>query len=276
MLDLPRGARWGLLILATGAVGWQVFKHWFSRLRPYDGLTWASRVEQVSPISIRFFAQLRSTRPVLARRRLVHQELFGVVKAQALDAVSSIDFCKTINYRELRSLVKWSGFALVGFFVLFLFVGDSMTLAAKRYLGANLSYPTATGWWEFQETKHWPKGADFPVGPGRGTSPCAGVHSPANLGVRTVAKDRVVSAINQENFYTLMNNLESSFQYFVEIGDAVSHRPEDPCEVTVVAPPKVVGQELSVSPPRYTGLKPFVVDNLAGAPFRTDRSSNGL
>ena len=49
MLDLPRGARWGLLILATGAVGWQVFKHWFSRLRPYDGLTWASRVEQVFP-----------------------------------------------------------------------------------------------------------------------------------------------------------------------------------------------------------------------------------
>ena len=193
------------------------------------------------------------------------QELFGVVKAQALDAVSSIDFCKTINYRELRSLVKWAGFALVGFFVLFLFVGDSMTLAAKRYLGANLSYPTATRLVGIRETKLWPKAPIFPCRSGqrdkslrRGSFTCE-PRSP-NHGERSSCR-----ANQSGEFLHLMNNLESSFQYFVEIGDAVSHRPEDPCEVTVVAPPKVVGQELSVSPPRYTGLKPFVVDNLAGA-----------
>ena len=264
MLDLPRGARWGLLILATGAMGWQVFKHWFSRLRPYDGLTWASRVEQVFPhlnsLLLNYVQLVRSSPAATGS-----QELFGVVKAQALDAVSSIDFCKTIDYRELRSLVKWAGFALVGFFVLFLFVGDSMTLAAKRYLGANLSYPTATRLVGIPGNQTLAEGADFSLSVrAEGQVPAQGF---IHLRISESEPWRKIELSRNQSgeFLHLMNNLESSFQYFVEIGDAVSHRPEDPCEVTVVAPPKVVGQELSVSPPRYTGLKPFVVDNLAGA-----------
>ena len=70
--SICRVERDGIADSATGAVGWQVFKHWFSRLRPYDGLTWASRVEQVFPISIRFCSTtFNSSGP--RRRRLVRK-----------------------------------------------------------------------------------------------------------------------------------------------------------------------------------------------------------
>ena len=49
MLLLPLQARFGLLALAVGVCVWKIYNLWFSRLQPYDGLVWASRVEQIFP-----------------------------------------------------------------------------------------------------------------------------------------------------------------------------------------------------------------------------------
>ncbi len=263
MLDLPRGARWGLLLLAIGVLSWQLFKRWFCRLRPYDGLIWASRVEQAYPkLNSLLLNYVQLVRPSPAATG--SQELFGVVKSQALDAAKPLDFCETVDLSELRSLFKWVVLSLVGFIIMFFFMGDSMTLAAKRYLGSNLAYPTETRLVGIPKSQTIAEGSDFSLAVrAEGQVPLKGFIQ--LRGSESEPWRKIELSRNQSgDFVHLMNNVESSFEYFLEIGDAVSHRRDEPGVITVVVPPRVVGQELSVTPPKYTGLKPYLVDDLAG------------
>ena len=77
------------------------------------------------------------------------KELYRVVKTQALDAAKSLDFQKTVDFRELRSLMNWVLIALVGFSAMLWLFGDSMKLAAQRYLGANLLIQPQLAWYQF-------------------------------------------------------------------------------------------------------------------------------
>ena len=63
------------------------------------------------------------------------------------------------------------------------------------------------------------------------------------------------------NFPYSMNNVDESFEYFFEIGDAFLHSMENP-EQKVVSPPRVIHQELTVTPPKYTDYNPHL-ENLA-------------
>ena len=262
IFDLPREARWGLLALAIGVFIWQICKQWFMRLKPYKGLVWAGRVEQAYPelnSLLVNYVQLTQSTPAATGS----QELFAVVKSQALDAAKPLDFSRTVDFQEVRSLLKWVTLALVAFSAMVWLFGDSMKLAAQRYLGANIPYPTATQIVDIPADQMVPEGTDLSLAVrAAGQIPPTGfVH------IRSQSSEswRKVELNNEKpgDFLYTIQNVEESFEYFFEIGDAVSHSREDPGIVTVVAPPRVVSQELSVKPPKYTGLKPYNLESLA-------------
>lgn len=262
MLDLPREARWGLLALASGVFIWRVSTRWFFRLRRYDGLAWASRVEQAFPglnsLLVNYVELVRSNPAATGS-----EELFGVVKTQALEAAKPLDFGKTVDFREPRSLMKWVILALAGFAGMYWFFSDLMKLAAHRYLGANIPYPTATQLVGIPKGQNIAEGADILLAvQAEGQIPAKGFIHVRSEGSESWRKIEIPRNGAAEFAYS-MGNMEEGFAFFFEIGDAVSHTQEKPGIVTVVSPPRVVSQELSVTPPNYTGLEPFTTENLA-------------
>ena len=262
MLLLPLQARFGLLALTVGVCVWKIYNLWFSRLQPYDGLVWASRVEQIFPglnsLLVNYVELVRSSPAAIGSK-----ELYRVVKTHALDAAKSLDFQKTVDFRELRSLMKWVLIALVGFSAMLWLFGDSMKLAAQRYLGANLPYPTATRLVSIPQEKTIAEGSDLILTvQAEGQVPVQGFIHLRSQGSESWRKIELLRE-DPRNFPYSMNNVDESFEYFFEIGDAFSHSMENPGIVTVVSPPRVIHQELTVIPPKYTGLQPYTLENLA-------------
>jgi hypothetical protein len=264
MLDLPRVGRWSFLLLALAMFAWQGAKRWFFRLKPFDELNCAGRVEKHFPqfgSLLINYVQIASSVPKASGS----DELLGLVKRQAIQASQSIDFGQTVDFNDLKASLKLTFFSITVFLLSAIFFGNSMSVAMKRYLGWNLPYPTETILIDIPDHRTVAKGTKLTLAIGaKGKVPDNG-----SLYLRSDRNEpwrQIIIPINENgSFAYSINKVEQSFAYFFEIGDATSHPRREPAEVTVVSAPIVIAQRLAVSPPPYTALPSYETKSLSSA-----------
>ncbi len=263
MLDLPRLARWGLLLAAIAVFVWQLRKRWFTRLRPYDGLTWASRVETTFPqlnSLLVSFVQLSQPSPAATGS----EELFSMVKNQALQESKPLDFSQSVDFRDLRPIIKWAVISVLVLLLVGFLMTSSLWVAGQRYLGIDIPYPTATELANIPSDQTIAEGSSISLQvDAQGKVPKSGA-----IWVRSEPSEQwrridVPQSDEPGVFRYEVASASESFEYRFEIGDASSHTKRAPGKITVVSPPKVVGETLLVTPPEYTGLQPYSADSLA-------------
>ena len=262
ILDLPRLGRWSFLLIALVLIGWQFFKRWFSQLEPFDILKCASQVEkhfpQLGSLLINY-VQINSPIPQASGS----QELLGLVKGQAVKVSESIDFGKTVDFKDLSNQIKLTVTSVAVLLTCLLIFGDSMSVAVKRYLGFNLTYPTDTILYEVPDDMIVAQGTKLSLSvKAKGQVPENGV-----LHIRDAGSEswRQISLPrdDKKGFVFSINKTEESFDYYFEVGDAFSHSQREPGLVTVVLPPEIIKQTLQVIPPKYTGLASYEANNLS-------------
>ena len=262
ILDLPRLGRWSFLLIALVLIGWQFFKRWFSQLEPFNLLKCASQVEKYYPqlgSLLINYVQINSPIPQASGS----QELLGLVKGQAVKVSESIDFGKTVDFKDLSNQIKLTVTSVAVLLTCLLIFGDSMSVAVKRYLGFNLPYPTDTILYEVPDDMIVAQGTKFSLSvKAKGQVPENGV-----LHIRDVGSEswRQISLPrdDKKGFVFSINKTEESFDYYFEVGDAFSHSQREPGLVTVVSPPEIIKQTLQVIPPKYTGLASYDANNLS-------------
>ena len=262
ILDLPRLGRWSFLLIALVLIGWQFFKRWFSQLEPFNLLKCASQVEKYYPqlgSLLINYVQINSPIPQASGS----QELLGLVKGQAVKVSESIDFGKTVDFKDLSNQIKLTVTSVAVLLTCLLIFGDSMSVAVKRYLGFNLPYPTDTILYEVPDDMIVAQGTKFSLSvKAKGQVPENGV-----LHIRDAGSEswRQISLPRDEKkgFEFSINKTEESFDYYFEVGDAFSHSQREPGLVTVVSPPEIIKQTLQVIPPKYTGLASYEANNLS-------------
>ena len=262
ILDLPRLGRWSFLLIALVLIGWQFFKRWFSQLEPFNLLKCASQVEKYYPqlgSLLINYVQINSPIPQASGS----QELLGLVKGQAVKVSESIDFGKTVDFKDLSNQIKLTVTSVAVLLTCLLIFGDSMSVAVKRYLGFNLPYPTDTILYEVPDDMIVAQGTKFSLSvKAKGQVPENGV-----LHIRDAGSEswRQISLPrdDKKGFVFSINKTEESFDYYFEVGDAFSHSQREPGLVTVVSPPEIIKQTLQVTPPKYTGLASFEANNLS-------------
>ena len=262
ILDLPRLGRWSFLLIALVLIGWQFFKRWFSQLEPFNLLKCASQVEkhfpQLGSLLINY-VQINSPIPQASGS----QELLGLVKGQAVKVSESIDFGKTVDFKDLSNQIKLTATSVAVLLTCLLIFGDSMSVAVKRYLGFNLTYPTDTILYEVPDDMIVAQGTKLSLSvKAKGQVPENGV-----LHIRDAGSEswRQISLPrdDKKGFVFSINKTEESFDYYFEVGDAFSHSQREPGLVTVVLPPEIIKQTLQVIPPKYTGLASYEANNLS-------------
>ena len=262
ILDLPRLGRWSFLLIALVLIGWQFFKRWFSQLEPFNLLKCASQVEkhypQLGSLLINY-VQINSPIPQASGS----QELLGLVKGQAVKVSESIDFGKTVDFKDLSNQIKLTVTSVAVLLTCLLIFGDSMSVAVKRYLGFNLPYPTDTILYEVPDDMIVAQGTKLSLSVNaKGQVPENGV-----LHIRGAGSEswRQISLPrdDKKGFVFSINKTEESFDYYFEVGDAFSHSQREPGLVTVVSPPEIIKQTLQVIPPKYTGLASYEANNLS-------------
>ena len=262
ILDLPRLGRWSFLLIALVLIGWQFFKRWFSQLEPFNLLKCASQVEkhypQLGSLLINY-VQINSPIPQASGS----QELLGLVKGQAVKVSESIDFGKTVDFKDLSNQIKLTVTSVAVLLTCLLIFGDSMSVAVKRYLGFNLPYPTDTILYEVPDDMIVAQGTKLSLSVNaKGQVPENGV-----LHIRDAGSEswRQISLPrdDKKGFEFSINKTEESFDYYFEVGDAFSHSQREPGLVTVVSPPEIIKQTLQVIPPKYTGLASYEANNLS-------------
>ena len=262
ILDLPRLGRWSFLLIALVLIGWQFFKRWFSQLEPFNLLKCASQVEkhypQLGSLLINY-VQINSPIPQASGS----QELLGLVKGQAVKVSESIDFGKTVDFKDLSNQIKLTVTSVAVLLTCLLIFGDSMSVAVKRYFGFNLQYPTDTILYEVPDDMIVAQGTKFSLSvKAKGQVPENGV-----LHIRDAGSEswRQISLPrdDKKGFVFSINKTEESFDYYFEVGDAFSHSQREPGLVTVVSPPEIIKQTLQVIPPKYTGLASYEANNLS-------------
>ena len=262
ILDLPRLGRWSFLLIALVLIGWQFFKRWFSQLEPFNILKCASQVEkhfpQLGSLLINY-VQINSPIPQASGS----QELLGLVKGQAVKVSESIDFGKTVDFKDLSNQIKLTATSVAVLLTCLLIFGDSMSVAVKRYLGFNLTYPTDTILYEVPDDMIVAQGTKLSLSvKAKGQVPENGV-----LHIRDAGSEswRQISLPrdDKKGFVFSINKTEESFDYYFEVGDAFSHSQREPGLVTVVSPPEIIKQTLQVIPPKYTGLASYEANNLS-------------
>ena len=262
ILDLPRLGRWSFLLIALVLIGWQFFKRWFSQLEPFNILKCASQVEkhfpQLGSLLINY-VQINSPIPQASGS----QELLGLVKGQAVKVSESIDFGKTVDFKDLSNQIKLTVTSVAVLLTCLLIFGDSMSVAVKRYFGFNLQYPTDTILYEVPDDMIVAQGTKFSLSvKAKGQVPENGV-----LHIRDAGSEswRQISLPrdDKKGFVFSINKTEESFDYYFEVGDAFSHSQREPGLVTVVSPPEIIKQTLQVIPPKYTGLASYGANNLS-------------
>jgi hypothetical protein len=262
ILDLPRLGRWSFLLIALVLIGWQFFKRWFSQLEPFNILKCASQVEkhfpQLGSLLINY-VQINSPIPQASGS----QELLGLVKGQAVKVSESIDFGKTVDFKDLSNQIKLTVTSVAVLLTCLLIFGDSMSVAVKRYFGFNLPYPTDTILYEVPDDMIVAQGTKFSLSvKAKGQVPENGV-----LHIRDAGSEswRQISLPrdDKKGFVFSINKTEESFDYYFEVGDAFSHSQREPGLVTVVSPPEIIKQTLQVIPPKYTGLASYGANNLS-------------
>lgn len=262
ILDLPRLGRWSFLLIALVLIGWQFFKRWFSQLEPFNLLKCAGQVEKYYPqlgSLLINYVQINSPIPQASGS----QELLGLVKGQAVKVSESIDFGKTVDFKDLSNQIKLTVTSVAVLLTCLLIFGDSMSVAVKRYLGFNLPYPTDTILYEVPDDMIVAQGTKFSLSvKAKGQVPENGV-----LHIRDAGSEswRQISLPrdDKEGFVFSINKTEESFDYYFEVGDAFSHSQREPGLVTVVSPPEIIKQTLQVIPPKYTGLASYEANNLS-------------
>ena len=262
ILDLPRLGRWSFLLIALVLIGWQFFKRWFSQLEPFNLLKCASQVEKYYPqlgSLLINYVQINSPIPQASGS----QELLGLVKGQAVKVSESIDFGKTVDFKDLSNQIKLTVTSVAVLLTCLLIFGDSMSVAVKRYLGFNLPYPTDTILYEVPDDMIVAQGTKFSLSvKAKGQVPENGV-----LHIRDAGSEswRQISLPrdDKKGFVFSINKTEESFDYYFEVGDAFSHSQREPGLVTVVSPPEIIKQTLQVIPPKYTGLASYEANNLS-------------
>ena len=262
ILDLPRLGRWSFLLIALVLIGWQFFKRWFSQLEPFNLLKCASQVEKYYPqlgSLLINYVQINSPIPQASGS----QELLGLVKGQAVKVSESIDFGKTVDFKDLSNQIKLTVTSVAVLLTCLLIFGDSMSVAVKRYLGFNLPYPTDTILYEVPDDMIVAQGTKLSLSvKAKGQVPENGV-----LHIRDAGSEswRQISLPrdDKKGFVFSINKTEESFDYYFEVGDAFSHSQREPGLVTVVSPPEIIKQTLQVIPPKYTGLASYEANNLS-------------
>ena len=262
ILDLPRLGRWSFLLIALVLIGWQFFKRWFSQLEPFNLLKCASQVEKYYPqlgSLLINYVQINSPIPQASGS----QELLGLVKGQAVKVSESIDFGKTVDFKDLSNQIKLTVTSVAVLLTCLLIFGDSMSVAVKRYLGFNLPYPTDTILYEVPDDMIVAQGTKLSLSvKAKGQVPENGV-----LHIRDAGSEswRQISLPrdDKKGFVFSINKTEESFNYYFEVGDAFSHPHREPGLVTVVSPPEIIKQTLQVIPPKYTGLASYEANNLS-------------
>ena len=262
ILDLPRLGRWSFLLIALVLIGWQFFKRWFSQLEPFNLLKCASQVEKYYPqlgSLLINYVQINSPIPQASGS----QELLGLVKGQAVKVSESIDFGKTVDFKDLSNQIKLTATSVAVLLTCLLIFGDSMSVAVKRYLGFNLTYPTDTILYEVPDDMIVAQGTKLSLSvKAKGQVPENGV-----LHIRDAGSEswRQISLPrdDKKGFVFSINKTEESFDYYFEVGDAFSHSQREPGLVTVVSPPEIIKQTLQVIPPKYTGLASYDANNLS-------------
>ncbi len=262
ILDLPRLGRWSFLLIALVLIGWQFFKRWFSQLEPFNLLKCASQVEKYYPqlgSLLINYVQINSPIPQASGS----QELLGLVKGQAVKVSESIDFGKTVDFKDLSNQIKLTVTSVAVLLTCLLIFGDSMSVAVKRYLGFNLPYPTDTILYEVPDDMIVAQGTKLSLSVNaKGQVPENGV-----LHIRDAGSEswRQISLPrdDKKGFVFSINKTEESFDYYFEVGDAFSHSQREPGLVTVVSPPEIIKQTLQVIPPKYTGLASYEANNLS-------------
>ena len=262
ILDLPRLGRWSFLLIALVLIGWQFFKRWFSQLEPFNLLKCASQVEKYYPqlgSLLINYVQINSPIPQASGS----QELLGLVKGQAVKVSESIDFGKTVDFKDLSNQIKLTVTSVAVLLTCLLIFGDSMSVAVKRYLGFNLPYPTDTILYEVPDDMIVAQGTKLSLSVNaKGQVPENGV-----LHIRDAGSEswRQISLPrdDKKGFVFSINKTEESFDYYFEVGDAFSHSQREPGLVTVVSPPEIIKQTLQVTPPKYTGLASYEANNLS-------------
>ena len=262
ILDLPRLGRWSFLLIALVLIGWQFFKRWFSQLEPFNLLKCASQVEKYYPqlgSLLINYVQINSPIPQASGS----QELLGLVKGQAVKVSESIDFGKTVDFKDLSNQIKLTVTSVAVLLTCLLIFGDSMSVAVKRYLGFNLTYPTDTILYEVPDDMIVAQGTKLSLSvKAKGQVPENGV-----LHIRDAGSEswRQISLPrdDKKGFVFSINKTEESFDYYFEVGDAFSHSQREPGLVTVVLPPEIIKQTLQVIPPKYTGLASYEANNLS-------------
>ena len=262
ILDLPRLGRWSFLLIALVLIGWQFFKRWFSQLEPFNLLKCAGQVEKYYPqlgSLLINYVQINSPIPQASGS----QELLGLVKGQAVKVSESIDFGKTVDFKDLSNQIKLTVTSVAVLLTCLLIFGDSMSVAVKRYLGFNLPYPTDTILYEVPDDMIVAQGTKLSLSvKAKGQVPENGV-----LHIRDAGSEswRQISLPrdDKKGFVFSINKTEESFDYYFEVGDAFSHSQREPGLVTVVSPPEIIKQTLQVIPPKYTGLASYEANNLS-------------
>ena len=262
ILDLPRLGRWLFLLIALVLIGWQFFRRWFSQLEPFNLLKCASQVEKHFPqLGSLLINYVQINSPFLQASG--SQELLGLVKGQAVKASESIDFGKTVDFKDLGNQIKLTVTSVAVLSTCLLIFGDSMSVSVKRYLGFNLTYPTDTILYEVPDDMIVAQGTKLSLSvKAKGQVPENGV-----LHIRDAGSEswRQISLPRDEKkgFEFSINKTEESFDYYFEVGDTFSHSQREPGLVTVVSPPEIIKQTLQVIPPKYTGLASYEANNLS-------------
>ena len=255
-LVLPGWGRIALLAANAAVLGWIMVRRWALRLRRFNVVRTALQVERQYPqlrSLLVSYVQLGETAAAGASPWLI-----GAMRRQAVELTGRLDFRQIARLVQLRrtaaicagalAVVMAGGVILPGFYsVLF------QRLASPS---SSAGYPTRT---RITSTP-----GDLVV---RGGDPivltarAAGlVPAQATLEITNGrgSRERLVVAGSRDEFTHRVPVASRSFAYRFRIGDAATA----PATVTVVPPPAIADQKVSLRYPACTGMKPTTVEVL--------------
>ncbi len=252
LFDLAGPLRFVLLLANLAVIGWVCWRQWLAHLRRYDATRVSLQVERLHPDLNNLlvsYVQLDGG----AKAAHGSPQMIQVVRAQALNAATVLDFSGIVNFLRLRTLLIVASSVLFLFLASSVVAGEYYAILMGRMLNpfSALAYPTRTRIEEViapVAVKHGDK-VELSARV-RGEIPDQGaLHVKfANASWEEIQLARDVTPTFTQRF----PKVAQSFTFYFRIGDARSQRKE----VKVVPSPRLTSVNVKLKYPSYIGQAP--------------------
>jgi hypothetical protein len=261
LFDLPSWARVLLLLANLAALSWIGYRYWWRYLRGFDPRRVSLAVERLHPKLNSLLVSYLQLQPEGGDTPVASPELVAVLRKQAFDAASPLDFRGVIDYRRLKKPAIAAAIVVLLFAVSSVFAGSFYRVLVIRMtnLNSELGYPTRTRIDSVTGDVTVRQGD--PLELAIQVAPDSEVPDLAMLEIRHGDgpwESLDVPGDEKARFAYSFSKSGRSFEYRFRAGDVKTKRHA----VEVVFSPKIVKSTVTLRLPEYTGQEPQQVSSL--------------